>query len=71
MPNGIKLARAAEPPQMQTTDQTAAILGVSPGHLANQRSRGTSPLPYCRIGSAIRYRLSDIEALIESSRVAA
>lgn len=40
---------------------------VSTGHLANQRSQGRG-LPYVRIGSRVRYRLSDVEAF-ESSNV--
>lgn len=45
--------------------QAAEILGLSPGTLSNMRAAGTSPA-YVKIGTAIRYRVSDIYAFIDS-----
>ena len=49
----------------------ARRLGLSPGHLANLRSAGKTPVPYLLLGSAVRYRLSDVEAYEASSVVMA
>ena len=43
--------------------------GTSAGRLANMRSAGIGP-KYCKIGTSIRYRLSDIEAYEEANTVA-
>jgi hypothetical protein len=59
---------------MLTVRQTAELLNVKPGTLHAWRylaSIGKQPerLPYTRIGSrTIRYRLSDVEALIAAGR---
>lgn len=45
--------------------QAAEILGLSPGTLANMRIQGTGP-EYVKIGTSIRYRVSDIYAYIDS-----
>jgi hypothetical protein len=44
-----------------TERQLAARWSFSPGSLANARSQGRS-IPYVRIGSRVRYRLSDVLA---------
>lgn len=45
--------------------QAAEILGLSPRTLANMRIQGDGP-EYVKIGTAIRYRISDIYAYIDS-----
>lgn len=52
-----------------TPKQTAEHLGMSTGTLANYRSRGESPIPFCRVGTRIRYRASDVHAYIEARTV--
>ena len=47
-------------------DEAASVLACSPKYLRNLRCRGGS-LPYVKINRAVRYRLSDLRALVESS----
>jgi len=62
------LSRPATP--LLTTVQAAQILGIKPQTLAYWRCVGRYDLPYIKVGKNCRYRLSDIEAFIESRRVA-
>lgn len=55
--------------QLRTTDQTAAMLALKPQTLDLWRSKCPERLPFVRMGRAVRYRLSDIEAFIERSVV--
>lgn len=57
--------------QLLTTRQLAEMTGTAAGHWSNLRSAGRSPIPFCRIGSAVRYRLSSVEAYLEAHTVAA
>lgn len=59
----------SEGPQL-TTVELAARWQVSRGHLSNLRSAGCEP-NYIKIGTAVRYRLSDIEAFEEANTVRA
>ena len=45
------------------------LLGVSPKTLSVWRCTRRYPLPYVKIGKAVRYRLSDIEKFIRSRTV--
>lgn len=63
------VTQAGDP--LWTPKQTADYLGMSTGTLANYRSRGESPIPFCRIGSRIRYRASDVHAYVMERTVAA
>jgi excisionase family DNA binding protein len=47
-----------------TNDEAAGYLGLSKVTLARYRSEGK--LPYSRVGGAVYYRLTDVEALLES-----
>ena len=49
-------------------NETAALLGVSIGTLANWRSQNVGP-SYCKLGSKVVYRLDDIMAYIVAHRV--
>jgi predicted DNA-binding transcriptional regulator AlpA len=49
--------------------ETADILGLKESTLAQFRWRGDKRLPWVKLGTAIRYKLSDIEAFIERSTV--
>lgn len=44
--------------------ELATRWGVAPGSLANERSAGRG-CPFVRIGSRVRYRLSDVEQFEE------
>lgn len=46
--------------------KAAAVLGVSPGTLGVWRSTGRYALPFVKVGRAVRYRRSDIDAWLES-----
>ena len=56
--------------RLLTTDEAAQILGVKPQTLAYWRCVKRYDLPYVKVGKSCRYRRSDIEAFIESRRVA-
>lgn len=49
--------------------KTAEILAIKETTLAQYRWRGDKRLPWVKLGTAIRYKLSDIEAFIERSTV--
>jgi len=50
------------------TQEAATILGVSKAFLERDRWAGAG-IPFIRVGSrAVRYRLSDIDAYIESNQ---
>jgi hypothetical protein len=51
---GKKMSEAMSLEPLLTTEEAAAILGVSPSFLAKARMRGESP-EYIQIGRAIRY----------------
>jgi excisionase family DNA binding protein len=52
--------------QTLTPAQAADILGLSKGTLEVWRSTGRYNLPFIKMGRYVRYRLSDINAFIES-----
>ena len=47
-----------------TTKEVAAILRVSPGTLNVWRSVKRYPLPYVKIGHAVRYKATDVQAFL-------
>jgi hypothetical protein len=49
--------------------QVANILGVKLKTLAQWRSSGLINLPYCKIGSRVMYRASDVDAYISRSMI--
>jgi excisionase family DNA binding protein len=49
-------------PELLTTAQAAALLGVSRQHVVNLCERGA--LPYCRVGAHRRLRRTDLETLL-------
>ncbi len=51
-----------------TTAELAARWNCHPGSLVRDRSRGSLPIPYLKIGERVRYRMSDVFA-VESARV--
>jgi hypothetical protein len=55
-------------PILLTTDDVAKATGRAKQTLVNDRHKGRG-LPYVRIGSSIRYLMSDIENLIRQNRI--
>lgn len=53
------------PRDLLTPDQVAATLGLSHRTLADWRRTKRAALPYVKVGSRVRYRRSDVAALIE------
>lgn len=54
-----------------TEQQAAPLLGVKPSTLQVWRCSKRYPLAYIKSGRLVRYRRSDIEAFLESRKVAA
>jgi len=49
------------------THQASEYLNIDPKSLANSRSTGIGiNLPFIKVGKLVRYKLSDLEAYIES-----
>lgn len=57
--------------RLLTRVEAAKYLGISPITLANWVSTKRQVVPCVKIGRLVRYRLSDLEAFVESRRVAA
>ena len=54
-------------PALLVCDAAAKYLGIAPRTLANWRCAGDGP-PFYRIGSAIRYRLNDLDEWLAARR---
>jgi excisionase family DNA binding protein len=63
------MATALLPSPLLNEKEAAEFLHVSAGTLSVVRCTRRWPLPYIRVGRAIRYRLSDLEAYLESRTV--
>jgi predicted DNA-binding transcriptional regulator AlpA len=59
--NGINLRRGSPATLLLTEAKVADLLAVSPRTLQMWRYKGGGPR-YLKIGSAVRYRLSDVDA---------
>lgn len=59
IPNAVLMSRK----------EAAKYLGVSPSTLANWASTKKFSLPYFRVGRAVRYRKSDLDAFIKNGEV--
>lgn len=56
------------PDALLTESQAAAILNVAPATLTAWRATNRTARPiHCRIGGAVRYRRSDIDAFVQAS----
>jgi predicted DNA-binding transcriptional regulator AlpA len=53
--------------KLLTAVEASDILGLKESTLAQYRWRGDTRLPWVKLGKAIRYKLSDIEAYIEGN----
>ena len=49
------------------TQQAAEYLGLSSSTLAKSRVTGAYNIPYSKIGKAVRYRKTDLDAFISSN----
>jgi excisionase family DNA binding protein len=49
-----------------TEQQAATLLHVTPGTLSVWRCTGRYSLPFVKVGRNVRYRLSDLNAWLES-----
>jgi excisionase family DNA binding protein len=49
-----------------TRDEAAAYLGVSPATLATWASTKRYPLPFVKIGRAVKYRVAALDKFIEA-----
>lgn len=50
------------PQELLTPAETAAILRISLGTLANWRTRHPCPLPFVKLGRLVRYRRDDVDS---------
>lgn len=55
--------------QLLTEAETAAYLQVKPETLATWRCTRRYPLPFVRVGRAIRHRLRDVESFLTARTV--
>ncbi len=55
------------PDTLLNTEQAARYLGVSASFFAKARVSGAPAIPFTRIGVAVRYRLSDLDAYVEAN----
>ncbi|MEF8702924.1 MAG: helix-turn-helix domain-containing protein [Candidatus Accumulibacter sp. UW26] len=52
--------------ELLTEQQAATLLHVTPGTLSVWRCTGRYSLPFVKVGRNVRYRLSDLNAWLES-----
>lgn len=53
--------------ELLNTKQASKLLGIDSKSLANSRYSGVGiDIPYIKIGRAVRYKLSELEAYIDS-----
>jgi len=64
------MATAILPAPVVSEKEAASILGITPGTLSVWRCLRRYPLPYVKVGRAVRYRLADIEEFMQSRTVA-
>lgn len=56
-------------PELITRDQAATLLGIRTQTLATWASTGRYALPFVKIGRRVMYRISDIQAFVESNLI--
>jgi len=52
--------------QLLTTPEAARVMGISAGTLYVWRCTHRYEIPYIKLGSAVRYRLEDLERFLQS-----
>lgn len=72
-PTWLRLLKSskAEPDHeaLRTPEETAQLIGVSPGTLAVWRSARRYPLRFIKVGSRVRYRMEDIQSFLSERTV--
>ena len=58
----------APPIPLRTEKQAAEYLGTTPGTLSVWRCTRQVKIPFIKIGKAVRYKQSDLDAFIEANR---
>ena len=58
-------------PQLLTRVEVGELLKLRPNSIAARESRGRPLLPKIKIGGATRYRLTDVQDLIDRSEIGA
>ena len=58
-----------KPDSLLTVEETATYLRVKPQTLATWRCTQRYPLPYVRVGRAIRYRLTDVQEFLRARTI--
>lgn len=70
MPKEAKPITADDHPDRLLNDrEAAALLGLAVQTLRDWRCGGRVPLPFVKVGSAVRYRLGDLVGFIAEHRV--
>jgi excisionase family DNA binding protein len=64
-------ATISRPSPVVSEKEAAEILGVTHGTLSVWRCTRRYPLPYVKIGRSVRYRITDLEAFMQSRTVGA
>jgi len=62
------MATAENFPRLLTTEETGALLNISPGTLTIWRCTNAFPLAYVKIGRSVRYLETDILRFIRQRR---
>jgi len=57
------------PPRLLTRPEAAEYLGLATSTLEVWASTKRYDLPYCKVGRAVRYRQSDLDAFLERGTV--
>lgn len=60
--------KSGDTPDLVTTDEAASYLTVTAAAVRAWRVRGGGP-SYVKVGSAVRYRRSDLDSWLEGQRV--
>jgi hypothetical protein len=71
MATAILPARLVDAAKLVDEKLAAEILGVTPGTLSVWRCTRRYPLPYIKVGRAVRYRLGDLDKFLASRTVGA
>lgn len=66
MTEAVKAASNRKQSDLLSRDEAAAYLGISPKTLATWASTKRYPLPFVKIGRAVKYRVATLDAFIES-----
>jgi len=56
---------------MLSTQEAAAVIGLSPVSLAHARSQGRPIVCHVRVGRLVKYRVADLIAYLDAARVPA